>query len=127
MKNSFGSRSTFKTSHVIWRLDALKDRYDIDRLPYTHKVLLENLLRCEDGVSVTAEDVEALASWDPKAEPEREIAFRPSRVLLQDFTGVPAVVDLAAMREAMARMGGAGPDQSPPTGGTGNRPLGAGR
>ena len=76
------------------------------RLPFSLKVLLENLLRHEDGVTVTADDIKALAAWDPKAEPDREIAFRPSRVLLQDFTGVPAIVDLAAMRDAMKRLGG---------------------
>ena len=76
------------------------------RLPFSLKILLENLLRHEDGVTVTADDIKALAGWDPKAEPDREIAFRPSRVLLQDFTGVPAVVDLAAMRDAMKRLGG---------------------
>ena len=78
----------------------------MSRLPFSLKVLLENLLRHEDGVTVTADDIKALASWDPKAEPDREIAFRPSRVLLQDFTGVPAIVDLAAMRDAMKRLGG---------------------
>ncbi len=94
------------TDYGIWRLDALSDRFDVSRLPCAHKILLENLLRCEDGVSVSADDIEALAGWDPTAAPRREIAFRPSRVLLQDFTGVPAVVDLAAMRDAVARMGG---------------------
>ncbi|WP_165235167.1 aconitate hydratase AcnA [Aquisphaera insulae] len=90
-----------------YRLDALKDqKLDPSRLPFSLKVLLENLLRFEDGITVTAEDIRALASWDPSAEPSREIAFRPSRVLLQDFTGVPAVVDLAAMRDAMKAMGG---------------------
>ncbi len=79
---------------------------DISRLPYSLRILLENLLRCEDGVAVAGKDVEALASWDPKAEPDTEIAFHPARVVLQDFTGVPAVVDLAAMRDAMAAMGG---------------------
>ncbi|HUF78678.1 MAG TPA: aconitate hydratase AcnA, partial [Thermoanaerobaculia bacterium] len=78
----------------------------LERLPYSLKVLLENLLRREDGATVTAEDVEALAGWDPASEPSREIAFMPARVLLQDFTGVPVVVDLAAMRDAMAAMGG---------------------
>ena len=78
----------------------------MSRLPFSLKVLLENLLRHEDGVTVTADDIRGLARWDPKAEPDREIAFRPSRVLLQDFTGVPAVVDLAAMRDAMKQMGG---------------------
>jgi aconitate hydratase len=91
----------------IHRLDALESAgVDLARLPFSLKVLLENLLRHEDGTTVTSDDVMALANWDPKAIPSREIAFRPSRVLLQDFTGVPAVVDLAAMRDAMQRMGG---------------------
>jgi aconitate hydratase len=109
MNDSYQVRSTLEVNgkpYAIWRLGALKDRFDLDRLPYAHKVLLENLLRSEDGTTVTAEDIEALASWDPKAEPSREIAYTPSRVLLQDFTGVPAIVDLAAMRAAMARLGG---------------------
>src|SRR6202011_67768 len=76
------------------------------RLPFTLRILLENLLRGEDGVSVKADDIKALANWQPTAEPDREIAFAPSRVLLQDFTGVPAIVDLAAMRDAMKRLGG---------------------
>ena len=80
--------------------------HDLTRLPYSLKILLENLLRNEDGVSVTAKDIEALAGWDPGAVPSHEIAFMPARVLLQDFTGVPALVDLAAMRDAMAEMGG---------------------
>ena len=103
---SHGFISLGGTEYGIWRLDALPGRFDLSRLPYAHKILLENLLRCEDGVSVGVDDIEALAGWDPQAEPRREIAFRPSRVLLQDFTGVPAVVDLAAMRDAVARMGG---------------------
>jgi aconitate hydratase len=106
--NSFGARNTLSvagTSYEIFRLDALKG-HDITRLPYSLKILLENLLRCEDGKTVTKGDIEALASWDAKAAPSREIAFRPARVLMQDFTGVPAVVDLAAMREAMKAMGG---------------------
>src|SRR5207249_2078036 len=90
-----------------YRLDALsRSGLDVSRLPFSLKVLLENLLRHEDGVTVTSRDIEALAAWDPKADPDREIAFRPSRVLLQDFTGVPAIVDLAAMRDAMKRLGG---------------------
>ncbi|MGH7557510.1 MAG: aconitate hydratase AcnA [Gemmatimonadota bacterium] len=80
--------------------------HDLTRLPYSLKILLENLLRNEDGVAVTADDIEAMATWDPAAEPSHEIAFMPARVLLQDFTGVPALVDLAAMRDAMAEMGG---------------------
>jgi aconitate hydratase len=110
MPNSFDARSTFqvdgRTFH-FYRLDALsRAGLDVSRLPFSLKILLENLLRHEDGVTVTADDIKALASWDPKAEPETEIAFRPSRVLLQDFTGVPAIVDLAAMRDAMQRLGG---------------------
>jgi aconitate hydratase len=94
-------------TYHYYRLDALsKPGLDVARLPFSLKILLENLLRHEDGTTVKADDIQALARWDPKAEPDREIAFRPSRVLLQDFTGVPAVVDLAAMRDAMAQMGG---------------------
>ena len=90
-----------------YRLDALREHgLDVSKLPFSLKVLLENLLRHEDGVTVTADDIKGLAAWNPKAEPDREIAFRPSRVLLQDFTGVPAIVDLAAMRDAMKRLGG---------------------
>jgi aconitate hydratase len=89
--------------YTIHRLDAAGDT---SRLPYSLKILLENLIRTEDGVSVTAADIEALAAWDPTAEPDREIAFTPARTLMQDFTGVPAVVDLAVMRDAMAAMGG---------------------
>jgi aconitate hydratase len=107
--NSFGARSTLEVggrSYEIFRLDALQQRFDVARLPFSLKVLLENLLRTEGGGSVTAADIEALASWDAKAQPSKEIAFTPARVLMQDFTGVPAVVDLAAMRDAMADMGG---------------------
>ncbi len=106
--NSFGARRTLTvggTSHDIYALEALS-RFDVARLPYSMKVLLENLLRHEDGVAVTATDVENVARWDPHAEPESEISFTPARVLMQDFTGVPAVVDLAAMRDAMANLGG---------------------
>jgi aconitate hydratase len=109
MADQFGSRDTLTVgdrSYEIYRLNALEKRgYDIGRLPYSLRILLENLLRHEHGED-SAGDVEALARWDPGARPSREIAFTPSRVLLQDFTGVPAVVDLAAMRDAMARMGG---------------------
>ena len=84
----------------------MQERFDVARLPYSLKVLLENVLRLEDGDSVTAEDVEAIATWDAKAEPSIEIPFQPARVLMQDFTGVPAVVDLAAMRDAMDDLGG---------------------
>ncbi len=107
--DSFGARSSLHAgggAHEIYRLDALQSRYDVRRLPYTLRILLENVLRREDGVTVTADDVEAVATWDAKAEPSSEITFGPGRVLLQDFTGVPAIVDLAAMRAAMADMGG---------------------
>jgi aconitate hydratase len=107
--DSFGARATLEVggrSYEIFRLAALQERFDVARLPYSIKVLLENVLRLEDGVSVSAADVEAIASWDAAAEPSVEIPFQPARVLMQDFTGVPAVVDLAAMRDAMAEIGG---------------------
>jgi len=106
MSNSFNSRATLEVnnqSYEIFRLDAVENT---GRLPYSLKILLENLLRLEDGLNVTADDIKALANWDPKAEPNTEIAFTPARVLMQDFTGVPAVVDLAAMRDAMRSLGG---------------------
>jgi aconitate hydratase len=110
MANSYGALSSLeidKQTFSYYRLDALEEAgLLVSRLPFSLKILLENLLRYEDGVTVTRDDIMALASWDPKAQPEREIAFRPSRVLLQDFTGVPAIVDLAAMRDAMKRLGG---------------------
>ena len=109
MADSFDTRSTLAAGgaeYEIFRLDRLAGRFDPGRLPFSLKILLENLLRHEDGSGVTAGDVEALAGWDPGAEPSTEIAFTPSRVLLQDFTGVPAVVDLAAMRDAMRTLGG---------------------
>src|SRR3974390_3144444 len=108
--NSFGSRSTLRVGSrefEIYRLSAVEAHgCAIKHLPYSIKVLLECLLRTEDGVSVKKNDILALANWDPKAEPDKEIAFMPARVLLQDFTGVPAVVDLAAMRDAMKALGG---------------------
>src|SRR4051812_22389456 len=88
------------------RLDALQEKFDVARLPYSLKVLLENALRLEDGTSVSPDDVEAIATWDAKADPSIEIPFQPARVLMQDFTGVPAVVDLAAMRDAMEDLAG---------------------
>jgi len=110
MPDSFQSLATFTVddrTYRLYRLDALRQHgVDLDCLPYSLKILLENLLRNEDDLTVTRDDILGLAEWDPKAIPSREIAFRPSRVLLQDFTGVPAVVDLAAMRDAMKRMGG---------------------
>src|SRR3954452_22686889 len=107
--NSFDARAKLRAGdaeHEIFRLDALQSKFDVARLPFSLKVLLENLLRTEGNGSVTSDDIEALATWDHGAEPSREIAFTPARVLMQDFTGVPAVVDLAAMRDAMAAMGG---------------------
>ncbi|HEX6020954.1 MAG TPA: aconitate hydratase [Solirubrobacter sp.] len=108
-ENSFNARADLEVggrSYEIYRLDALQEKFDIARLPFSLKILLENLLRNEDGVSVRKEDIEALASWDHRAEPSKEIAFTPARVVMQDFTGVPAIVDLAAMRDAMADLGG---------------------
>jgi aconitate hydratase len=107
--NSFGARAGLDVgdrSFEVFRLDALAPVGDVGRLPFSLKVLLEDLLRTEDGSAVTAEDVEAFARWDPAAGSDREIAFSPARVLMQDFTGVPAVVDLTAMRDAMAELGG---------------------
>ncbi|MGA7802383.1 MAG: aconitate hydratase AcnA [Gammaproteobacteria bacterium] len=109
MNDSFSARDTLSVggrSYQVFRLSALSAHPNAARLPYSLKILLENLLRHEDGRTVTAADIEALANWDPQAEPSKEIAFRPARVLMQDFTGVPAVVDLAAMRDAMGRLGG---------------------
>ena len=106
MNNSFDSISSLRVGgdeYRIWRLDRVPGA---ERLPFSLKVLLENLLRHEDGRTVTADDIRALAAWRPQAESSREIAFRPARVLMQDFTGVPAVVDLAAMREAISALGG---------------------
>jgi aconitate hydratase len=108
--NSYASRATLKSgnnSYTIYRLPALDARgFNLSRLPFSLKILLENLLRREDGVNVTAGDIEFLAKWDAKAEPSREIAYMPARVLMQDFTGVPAVVDLGAMRDAIHALGG---------------------
>jgi aconitate hydratase len=107
--DSFSARSTLAVAgreYEVFRLDALPERFGVARLPYSIKVLLENVLRLEDGVSVSAADVEAIAGWDAAAEPSVEIPFQPARVLMQDFTGVPAVVDLAAMRDAMEEIGG---------------------
>src|SRR6476646_4412363 len=108
-ENSFDARAELDVggrTFEIFRLDALQSKFDVARLPFSLKVLLENLLRNEDGVSVTREHMEKLASWDASAEPSEEIAFTPARVVMQDFTGVPAVVDLAAMRDAIAEGGG---------------------
>ena len=108
--NSFGSRSELKSgnrTYEVFSLSALaKKGIQLERLPYSLRILLENLLRHEDGKSITADDIEFLATWDAKAEPSHEIAYMPARVLMQDFTGVPAVVDLAAMRDAVRALGG---------------------
>ncbi len=110
MMNSFASRSTLtcgSRKYTIYRLGALTQRgFSLSRLPFSLKILLENLLRREDGVNVTAAEIEFLANWDAKAAPSREIAYMPARVLMQDFTGVPAIVDLAAMRDAIKTLGG---------------------
>jgi aconitate hydratase len=108
--DSFKSKATLASgskNYTIFRLDSLKSAgVDLVRLPFSLRILLENLLRHEDGRTVTADDIKFLATWDPKAEPSREIAYMPARVLMQDFTGVPAIVDLAAMRDAMSALGG---------------------
>src|SRR6201997_3848692 len=108
--DSFHSRSTLKLGskeYEIHRLDALdKQGISTAHLPFSLRILLENLLRTEDGRNVKKEDIQALAKWNSKSKPDKEIAFTPSRVLLQDFTGVPCVVDLAAMRDAMKHLGG---------------------
>src|SRR5258708_5036866 len=107
--NSFDAKAPLTVgghTYDIFRLDALQSKYDVARLPFSLKILLENLLRNEDGESIRAQDIEALARWNAKDEPSKEIAFTPARVVMQDFTGVPAIVDLAAMRDAMREMGG---------------------
>src|SRR4249919_2508473 len=108
--DSFGAKGTLDVdgkSYEIFRLDAVEgEGLDVKSLPYSLKVLLENLLRTEDGANITADDIRALAGWDADADPSKEIQFTPARVIMQDFTGVPCVVDLATMREAMADMGG---------------------
>ena len=107
--DSFGAKSTLEAAgekYEIFRLDALQSDFDVARLPYSLKVLLENLLRNEDGESVTKDTIESVAKWAASDEPSIEIAYSPSRVLMQDFTGVPAIVDLAAMRDAMEELGG---------------------
>ncbi len=109
-QDSFGAKGTLEVgdhSYEIYRLSAVTgDGLDVESLPYSLKVLLENLLRTEDGADITADDIRALAGWDAEAEPDKEIQFTPARVIMQDFTGVPCIVDLATMREAMADLGG---------------------
>ena len=108
--DSFGAKGTLDVngkSYEIYRLDAVEgDGLDVASLPFSLKVLLENLLRTEDGADITADDIKAIAGWDADADPDKEIQFTPARVIMQDFTGVPCVVDLATMREAMADLGG---------------------
>ena len=109
MTDSFATRDTLDVGgkkYTIASLAKLGQKFNIARLPYSMKILLENLLRHEDGVNVTAKEIEAVANWEPKKEPDTEIAFMPARVVLQDFTGVPCVVDLAAMRDAIVKLGG---------------------
>src|ERR1700689_4673078 len=106
-ENSFGAKDKLEVGereYEIFRLDALQQRFDVARLQFSLKVLLENLLRTEGNGSVTAADIEAPASWEAKAEPSKDIGFSPARLLMQDFPGVPAVGNLAAMRDAMAEM-----------------------
>ncbi|MBU6478212.1 MAG: aconitate hydratase AcnA, partial [Xanthomonadaceae bacterium] len=109
MQDSFGIRDTLSVggkSYQIASFAKLGEQHDIKRLPYSMKILLENLLRNEDGSEVTRAQIDAVLNWNPKAEPSTEISFLPARVVLQDFTGVPCVVDLAAMRDAMVALGG---------------------
>src|ERR1700742_2925617 len=104
--NSFGAKDTLKvgsTDYEVFRVDTVPG---YDKLPFSLKVLLENLLRTEDGANVTKSQIQALGSWVPTAEPDTEIQFTPARVVMQDFTGVPCIVDLATMREAIANLGG---------------------
>ena len=110
MQDSFSTLRRLQVGSQTFRYASLpaleKQGFDVFRLPFATRILLENLLRRENDADVTAADIEAIIGWDPAAEPSVEIAFMPARVLLQDFTGVPAVVDLAAMRDAMVAMGG---------------------
>ena len=109
MTDSFATHASLEVGgkrYTIASLAKLGERFDIKRLPYSMKILLENLLRHEDGINVSAAAIEAVAKWDAKHEPVTEIAFMPARVVLQDFTGVPCVVDFAAMRDAIVKLGG---------------------
>jgi len=108
MTDSFKARTMLKVGDVQYEILSLNalESLNVGRLPFSLKILLENLLRFEDGVNVTKNDIDALLNWDPKAQPSHEIAFTPARVIMQDFTGVPCIVDLAAMREAIVRLGG---------------------
>ncbi len=116
MKNSFNAKSTLDVNgkkYQFFSLPSINNQGDVATLPFSLKVLLENLLRHEDGLNITREDIQSLANWNPASQPDTEIAFTPARVLMQDFTGVPAVVDLAAMRDAMSKLGG-NPDKINP-------------
>ena len=116
MKNSFNARSSLNVNgrkYTYFSLPAIYNQGDVATLPFSLKILLENLLRHEDGINITGENIKSLANWNPASEPDTEIAFTPARVLMQDFTGVPAVVDLAAMRDAMSQLGG-NPDKINP-------------
>lgn len=109
MADSFGCKQTINVdqkTYTFFNLNALPESFNVGRLPYSMKILLENLLRTENDDTVKKKDIEAILNWQPKAKPEHEIAFTPARVILQDFTGVPAIVDLAAMRDAMSKLGG---------------------
>ena len=127
-QDSFGAKGTLDVdgqSYEIYRLDAVKgEGLDVESLPFSLKVLLENLLRTEDGADITADHIKAIAGWDASAAPDQEIQFTPARVIMQDFTGVPCVVDLATMREAMAELGGDATKINPlAPGRDGHRPL----
>ena len=116
MSDSFATRDQLVVngkSHTIYSLAKLGQHFNLARLPFSMKILLENLLRCEDGVAVSKTSIEAVANWNPANEPDTEIAFMPARVVLQDFTGVPCVVDLAAMREAVVKLGGSASNINP--------------
>jgi aconitate hydratase len=116
MSDSFATRDVLSVNgqnYTIFSLEKLGRQFDISKLPYSMKILLENLLRCEDGISVTKESIQAVAQWDAGKEPDTEIAFMPARVVLQDFTGVPCVVDLAAMRDAVVKLGGSASNINP--------------
>ena len=116
MSDSFATRDQLSVNgqnYTIFSLAKLGAQFDIGKLPYSMKILLENLLRCEDGVSVTKASIQAVAQWDAGKEPDTEIAFMPARVVLQDFTGVPCVVDLAAMRDAVVKLGGSASNINP--------------
>lgn len=105
-KNSFGSKSSLNLSGKSYEIFDIARLPGSENLPFSLKILLENLLRTEDGANITADQINALAQWDPKSEPDTEIQFTPARVIMQDFTGVPCIVDLATMREAIAELGG---------------------